>query len=78
MNIHYDRGAIRRLRTARGLSIDELSSAARITDRTLSYIEKGYSDPRASTLAKLARALGVSTEEFFVRKDTPVEASQAS
>lgn len=70
MLIAYDRRAPKRLREERGLSVGQLAKSSRLTERTIHYIEKGFSDPKATTLAKLARALGVSVEAFFVRKDT--------
>lgn len=69
MSIKYDRRAPKRLREERGVSIGDLARASRLTERTIAYIEKGYSDPKATTLAKLAHALGVSVEAFFLRKD---------
>jgi transcriptional regulator with XRE-family HTH domain len=69
MELRYDRDAIRRLREKRKLTMQQLADKAGITGRTLSYIEKAYSDPRASTLAKLATALGVSVGALFIRKD---------
>lgn len=69
MKLRYDRHAIRRLREARGIAILTLARAAGITDRTLAYIEKGYSDPKATTLAKIAGALDVTVDALFIRKD---------
>lgn len=66
--MRYDQRAVRRLREERGLSVPKLAKKARITPRTLNYIEKGFSEPRATTLAKLAVALEVSVEAFFARK----------
>lgn len=65
MSIKYDRRAPRRLRLKLGLSMGEVAKATRLTERTIAYIEKGYSDPKASTLAKLAQAYGVSVEAFY-------------
>lgn len=69
MSFRYDRRAFKRLRAERGLTLGEIARVSRLTERTVAYIEKGYSDPRASTLAKLAHALGVSIEAFFSRKE---------
>lgn len=63
--IAYDRDAVRRLRERKNWTMMDLSSRAGITVRTLSYIERAYSDPRASTLAKIATALGVSVNSLF-------------
>lgn len=43
----------------------DAARATRLTERTIAYIEKGYSDPKATTLAKLAHAYGVSVEAFY-------------
>lgn len=65
----YNRRSIRKLRLERGLGLGETAKAARITERTLIYIEKGFSDPRASTLGKLATVFGVTVDAFYVKKD---------
>ena len=55
----------RRLRTARedrGLTREELAVAAGIAVRTLAGIELGESEPRRSTVAVLATALGVDID----------------
>lgn len=70
MKIRYDKRALQRMRAERGLTLDQLARVCRVTDRAILNIERGYADPKASTLAKLARGLGVSVEAFFVRKDT--------
>lgn len=70
MNIRYDKRALQRMRAERGWTLDELARASRLTDRALLNIERGYADPKATTLAKLAHALGVSVEAFYIRKDT--------
>jgi transcriptional regulator with XRE-family HTH domain len=69
MRLRYDKKAIKRIRLERGLSVVELAKAARITSRTLNYIEHGYSDPRATTMAKIATVLGVTVDAFYLRKD---------
>lgn len=50
---------IRRRRVAKGLLQRELSDAARLPLRTIGRIERGEVDVRLSTLAKIAKALGV-------------------
>lgn len=65
----YDRRALRALRSKSGLTRDELANRARLSERTLYFLERGVTEPKASTLAKLAQALGVSVEAFFERKD---------
>jgi transcriptional regulator with XRE-family HTH domain len=61
----YDPKALRRIRAAKGLTLDELAASARLTKAGVSYIERGMVHPKASTLAKLATALGVGIAEFF-------------
>lgn len=69
MAFRYDRRALKRIIAARALDEVELARAAGLSDRTVYYIARGVTDPKASTLAKLASVLGVSVEDFFVRKD---------
>ena len=65
MSIKYAHRASTRLRLASGLSMGDAARLSRLTERTIAYIEKGYSDPKATTLAKLAHAYGVSVEAFY-------------
>jgi len=50
------------LRQARHLTQDQLAEAAGVAQVSISKIELGKSSPRASTLLKLAHALGCSLE----------------
>lgn len=50
---------IRRLRKDRGWTLDDLREASGVNKTTLSQIESGRIDPRASTLEKIASALGM-------------------
>ena len=50
---------LQRLRRARGLGQDRLTEVAGVASGTVSKIENGTVDPRATTLVKLARALDV-------------------
>jgi len=70
MSLRFDRSATKRLRRERGLTVKELARAARLSDVGVGLIERGAVDPKASTLAKLAMALGVTVDAFFIRKDT--------
>ncbi len=56
---------IRTLRTERHLSQRELARASGLSPNTLSLIERGEVSPTASTLQKLAGALGVTISAFF-------------
>ena len=63
--MRYDRRAVQRMREAKGWTRGHLARRARVTERTVIYIERGYSAPLATTLAKLAGALGVEIGAFF-------------
>jgi transcriptional regulator with XRE-family HTH domain len=58
-------GAIRQLRRKRELSQEALAWAADIHPKHLSEIERGNKDPRATTVVRLADALGVTTAELY-------------
>ena len=60
----YDPEAVKRLRMDRGLGVKELARSARLSPNSIYLYERG-AEPKASTLAQLARALGVSIEAFF-------------
>lgn len=67
--LKFNHRTVRKIRKARGLSAAELAKAAKLTERTVNYIEKGYSDPRASSLARIASVLDVPIGTFFVQKE---------
>lgn len=56
---------LRYLRTARGLSQDDLAAHAGITRVTLSRIENGKVDARIFTMSALTKALGYKLEDLF-------------
>jgi transcriptional regulator with XRE-family HTH domain len=60
---------IRQLRRDRELSQEALASAAGMHPKHLSEIERGNKDPRASTVARLADALGVTVGELYGQGD---------
>lgn len=60
---------VRELRTARGLSLDALSSQCGVSRSMLSLIERGESSPTAVVLDKLAAGLGVSLASMFERTE---------
>jgi transcriptional regulator with XRE-family HTH domain len=66
MKVRYDRTALRRLRAARGLDLKGLAAAIGTTKQNAWMLDAGRQEPRASTLAKLAAALGADPSEFFV------------
>jgi transcriptional regulator with XRE-family HTH domain len=56
---------IRRLRTNRGLSLQDLSASANVAVGLLSQIERGVSSPSLRTLTKLRLALDVPMSALF-------------
>lgn len=57
--------AIRHLRRERGLPQEALGAAAGLSGRHVSVIERAERDPRATTIVRLADALGVTLAELF-------------
>ena len=57
--------SIGKMREAKGWLQRELPAAAEPPLRTIRRIERGEVDVRLSTLAKIARALGVSVRDFL-------------
>jgi transcriptional regulator with XRE-family HTH domain len=65
---------IRQLRRDRELSQEALANAAGIHPKHLSEIERGNKDPRATTLVRLAEALGVTVGDLYGHGDeTPAD-----
>jgi transcriptional regulator with XRE-family HTH domain len=62
---------IRQLRRDRELSQEALAAAAGIHPKHLSEIERANKDPRATTVARLAGALGLTTAELYARAFGP-------
>jgi transcriptional regulator with XRE-family HTH domain len=60
---------IRQLRRERELSQEALAAAAGMHPKHLSEIERGNKDPRATTVANLAEALGVTVGELYGQGD---------
>ncbi|OGG04770.1 hypothetical protein A2Z33_05655 [Candidatus Gottesmanbacteria bacterium RBG_16_52_11] len=59
-------GNIRKLRAKRGLTQDDLAKKADIKYTTLMKVESGaVNKPSVQTMAKIAKALGVSIEELI-------------
>ena len=57
------------LRTLNDFSLDQLAGFSGLTKSYLSKLERGLSQPSIATVLKLARAFGVSSEEFL--SETP-------
>ena len=64
-------GKIRELRTAKGMTQEELAVATGISLRTIQRIEQGKVVPRAFSLKKIAEALGINISEFYQHDETP-------
>jgi len=58
-------GQLKALRAAKGWTVRELGERAGLSYQTVSSLETGRYEPKLSTLAALARALGVGPEKFF-------------
>jgi transcriptional regulator with XRE-family HTH domain len=56
---------IKELRTRKGLSQDELATAAQLNLRTIQRIESEETEPRGDTLKRLAKALEVTADELI-------------
>jgi transcriptional regulator with XRE-family HTH domain len=57
---------LRRLRNAKGLSQEELAERARINRNYVGMVEREENSPTVETIEKLAVALDVDAQEFFV------------
>ena len=53
-----------KLRTEKRMSMKRLAKESGISKSTLSAIEKGISDPRLTTLAKIAKCFGMGVPEL--------------
>lgn len=62
----YNRKALKRLRRQRRIKVQELAERSDLAPGTVRYLDMGVTDPKASTLAKLATVLGCDIREFFV------------
>jgi transcriptional regulator with XRE-family HTH domain len=56
---------LRRLRLARGMTLDDLAKASGVSRAMISKIEREESSPTATLLARLAAPLGISLAELF-------------
>jgi len=69
-------GAIRQLRQKHELTIAQVAEQAGISRGMLSKIENGQTTPGLDTLARIARALGVSMSMLFSKYDATATAAQ--
>ncbi|HEX5270553.1 MAG TPA: helix-turn-helix transcriptional regulator [Gemmataceae bacterium] len=66
-------GRLTALREAAGISQYRLAQLSGITKQTISNLERGETSPSWETVQLLAKALGVSCEEFVVEDIQPPE-----
>lgn len=64
--------ALRRLRTAAGMTQEQLALESGVQRNFISLIETGQNQPTISTIVKLARALGMKASEFVVEAEREV------
>jgi transcriptional regulator with XRE-family HTH domain len=55
---------LKRIRTAKGISQGEISRKLEVDKSFVSNIENGKTNPTLSTIAKIAKAIGVSVSEL--------------
>jgi len=60
---------LKRIRTSKGLSQKEVILEAGLDKAQYSRIENGKTDPSVSTVAKIAKALGISLADLFALDD---------
>jgi transcriptional regulator with XRE-family HTH domain len=65
---------LRQIRRSRELSQEALADRAGVHPKHLSEIERANKDPRATTVIKLADALGVPVAELYADEDERGEA----
>ena len=65
--------ALRRMRLAAGMSQEQLGLEAGVQRNFISLIETGQNQPTITTIAKLARALGLKASELVVEAEREAE-----
>lgn len=68
---------LRTLRRERDLTQEALAFAADIHPKHLSDIERANKDPRATTIVRLAEALGVGVAELFAVRNRPAQVDRS-
>ena len=63
--------ALRRLRRAAGMTQEQLGLEAGVQRNFISLIETDQNQPTISTIAKLARALGMKASELVAEAERP-------
>jgi len=57
--------SLERIRTKKGISQGDIARTLEVSRGFISTIENGKTNPTLSTITKLAKALGVSTDELL-------------
>ena len=57
---------LRQIRKAEGLSQEDLMGISGVHRTLISEYERGIKEPRIEALLKLARAMNISTEDFWI------------
>ncbi|MBP5194480.1 MAG: helix-turn-helix domain-containing protein [Lachnospiraceae bacterium] len=63
---------LRRIRKARGMSLDTMSERTGVSKSMLGQIERGESNPTVSTIEKIAEGLKISFDELFYVREADV------
>lgn len=66
-------GTLQKIRTARGLTLDDLSRAAGVSKSMLSQIEREKANPTIAVAWRLANALGIGLGELLTPNDQQEE-----
>jgi len=56
---------LRSIREERGWTLEQFAEAAQMNELQIGHIERGASDPKLSTILKLAKALKLRPEELL-------------
>ena len=56
---------LKRIRSAKGISQGDIARALKVGRSFITIIENGKTNPTLATIAKLAKAIGVSTGELL-------------
>jgi transcriptional regulator with XRE-family HTH domain len=56
---------VRELRETKGWTLEVLAETAKMNELQVGHIERGASDPKLSTMVKLAKALGITISELL-------------
>ena len=56
---------VRKIREDRGWTLEHFAEVSKLNELQIGHIERGASDPKLSTILKLARALKVRPDELL-------------